>query len=225
MPKILIADDDPDILALLEYNLAKEGYEIITASNGKEAVEKAEFTLPDLIILDIMMPEMDGVAVCENLRSKKKFQATLIVFLTARTEDFTQIACYENGGDDYIMKPIAPRVFVSRINALLRRKHISNELENNVISIGDVTIDLEKFVVVKNGVDFSLAKKEFELLTLLISKPGKLFSREEIFNKVWGIDTVVSDRTIDVHIRKIREKIGNDYIRTVKGIGYKFEAA
>lgn len=225
MPKILIADDDPDILALLEYNLAKEGYEIITASNGKIAVEKAEQTLPDLIILDIMMPEMDGVAVCENLRSKKKFQATLIVFLTARTEDFTQIACYENGGDDYIMKPIAPRVFVSRINALLRRKNVSNELENNIISIGDVTIDLEKFVVVKNGTDFSLAKKEFELLTLLISKPGKLFSREEIFNKVWGIDTVVSDRTIDVHIRKIREKIGNDYIRTVKGIGYKFESA
>lgn len=223
MAKILIADDDLDILSLLEYNLNKEGHEVFTAPNGKIALDLAEEVIPDLIILDIMMPVMDGVAVCEKLRMKKKFQSTLIIFLTARTEDYTQIACYENGGDDFIMKPITPRVLVTRINALVRRQQMSNQLGNHQIRVADLTIDLEKFLVTKSGLEMTLAKKEFELLTLLVSKPGKLFSREEIFNKVWGIDTVVSDRTIDVHIRKIREKIGDEFIKTVKGIGYRFE--
>ncbi len=224
MTQILIADDDPDILDLLEYNLSKEGWEVHTASNGQEALDKAQDLNPDLVILDIMMPEYDGVEVCEKLRNKDKFKDTLIIFLTARTEDFTQIACYESGGDDYIVKPIKPKVLVSRLKAILRRK-VGRQYqdENNVITFGDLSIDIEQHEVKKEGETVTLAKKEFDLLVLLVSKPGKLFSREEIFNKVWGIDNAIGDRTIDVHIRKLRSKLGMSYIKTVKGVGYKLD--
>lgn len=224
MLKILIADDDPDILDLVEYNLSKEGYNVMTAKDGKEAFDKASTFNPDMVILDIMMPEMDGVEVCGKLRSLSQFSKTLIVFLTARNEDFTQIACYDNGGDDYIVKPVKPKVLVSRINAIFRRVLVSVSKDSEKIKIGDLEIDLDQYVVLRKGEKISLAKKEFELLVLLGSKVGKLFSREEIFNKVWGFDQVISDRTIDVHIRKLREKIGDSYIRTVKGVGYKLES-
>ena len=224
MTKILIADDDPDILDLLEYNLAKDGWDVHAASNGKQALSIAQDIDPDLIILDIMMPEYDGVEVCEKLRAKEQFKNTIIIFLTARTEDFTQIACYESGGDDYIVKPIKPKVLVSRLKAILRRQ-IGSQFkdENNLISFGDLNIDIEQHEVRKDGDTITLAKKEFDLLVLLVSKPGKLFTREEIFNKVWGIDNAIGDRTIDVHIRKLRSKLGICYIKTVKGVGYKLD--
>jgi two-component system alkaline phosphatase synthesis response regulator PhoP len=222
--KILIVDDEPDILEFLEYNLKREGFDTVTASNGEEAVALAERENPDLIILDIMMPVMDGVEVCRQLRAKPQFQHTVIAFLTAREEDYSQIAALDVGGDDYITKPIRPRVFVSRVKALLRRKgRDAREESPQRIEVGDLVIDKEKVVVQKGNETIELAKKEFELLSLLISKPGKVFSREEIFSKVWGADVIVGNRTIDVHIRKLREKIGSDYIKTIKGIGYKFE--
>lgn len=225
MIKILIADDDPSIIELLQYNLEKEGYAVSTANNGIEALTLAGEEIPDLIILDIMMPKLDGVEVCERLRSQSKFQNTLIVFLTARTEDFTQIACYENGGDDYIVKPIKPKVLLSRLKAILKRKINGNSNSKEAgLKFGDITIDIERYEVKKEGTPINLAKKEFELLLLLASKPGKLFTRDEIFNKIWGVDNVIGDRTIDVHIRKLREKIGNSYIKTLKGLGYKIEA-
>ncbi len=226
MTKILIADDDISILELLEYNLKREGYVIFTAKDGEEAIRVAKDEIPDLIILDIMMPKLDGVEVCEKLRADSTFENTLIVFLTARTEDFTQIACYENGGDDYIVKPIKPKVLASRLKAILKRK-ISSEYgssKSDEFTFGEISINIERFEVKKNGDALALAKKEFELLLLLSSKPGKLFTRDEIFNKVWGVDTAIGDRTIDVHIRKLREKIGDSYIKTVKGLGYKIEA-
>lgn len=226
MTKILIADDDISILELLEYNLKKEGYVIFTSKDGEEALRIAKQEVPDLIILDIMMPKLDGVEVCEKLRADNTFQNTLIVFLTARTEDFTQIACYENGGDDYIVKPIKPKVLASRLKAILKRK-ISSEYgggKSDSLTFGEISINIERFEVKKNDETIALAKKEFELLLLLASKPGKLFTRDEIFNKVWGVDTAIGDRTIDVHIRKLREKIGDSYIKTVKGLGYKIEA-
>lgn len=223
MVKILIADDDESILELIEFNLKTEGYEVITAINGDEALIRAQEHLPDLIILDVMMPGMDGVEVCERLRSKKMFHNTLILFLTARNEDFTQIACYESGGDDFIVKPIKPKVLISRIKGILRRQQHNVNQQETEITVGDLTVDIEQFEVHKKENRINLAKKEFELLTLLISKPGKLFTREEIFNKVWGFDQAISDRTIDVHIRKLREKIGNSYIKTIKGMGYKIE--
>jgi two-component system alkaline phosphatase synthesis response regulator PhoP len=223
--KILIVDDEPDILEFLEYNLRKEGFDVITASDGEEGIAAAERELPDLIILDIMMPKLDGVEVCRQLRAKPAFDKTVIAFLTAREEDYSQIAALENGGDDYITKPIRPRVFISRIKALLRRSDRTDlpQEENDRLRIGDLIVDRARVTVERNGESIELAKKEFELLNLLISKPGKVFSREEIFNKVWGADVIVGNRTIDVHIRKLREKIGDDYIRTIKGIGYKFE--
>lgn len=221
MIKILVADDDPQILDVLEYNLVSDGYEVYCASDGEEAFELAQKHLPKLIILDVMMPKMDGVEVCEALRSKKQFQDTVIMMLTARSEDFTQIACYDNGADDFIAKPIKPKVLLSRINAVLRR--YKTQTKRTQVSIGDVHIDLDKYKVTKAGNTIDMAKKEYELLVLLSSKLGKLFTREEIYNNVWGADQVVGDRTIDVHIRKIREKIGNEYIKTVKGIGYKVE--
>ncbi len=222
--RILIVDDEPDILEVLKFNLEKEGYEVFTSSNGEDGVELAGQIKPDLVILDIMMPKMDGVEVCRMLRKQPMFDQTVIAFLTARDEDYSQIAALDHGGDDYITKPIRPRVFVSRINALLRRsQRAEEEAVNNNLEIGDLIVDKERISVRKAGEEIELAKKEFELLLLLVSKPGKVFSREEIFNKVWGTDVIVGNRTIDVHIRKLREKIGDDYIKTVKGIGYKFE--
>lgn len=222
--KILVVDDEPDILEFLQYNLEKEGFSVVTASDGEAGIQMAEKENPDLIILDIMMPKMDGVEVCRVLRSRPQFAQTVIAFLTAREEDFSQIAALETGGDDYITKPIRPRVFLSRIRALLRRsERIEKEDTENIINIGDLAIDRDRILVQRGEETIELAKKEFELLNLLVSKPGKVFSREEIFNKVWGTDVIVGNRTIDVHIRKLREKIGDHYIKTIKGIGYKFE--
>ncbi len=225
--KILLVDDELDILEFIEYNLTKENYQVLTASNGYDAIKTAEKHNPHLIILDIMMPGLDGVEVCRELRSKTQFKDTIIAFLTARSEDYSQIAGFEVGGDDYITKPIRPRVLLSRVGALLRR--LSDSSTNTkgandvILKVGDLVIDKEKILVYKNDDAITLAKKEFELLCLLASKPGKVFSRDEIFNKVWGTEVIVGNRTIDVHIRKVREKIGDDYIRTIKGIGYKFE--
>ena len=222
--KILVVDDEPDILEFLRYNLEKEGYEVVTANNGEEGISKAEQEKPDLIILDIMMPIMDGVEVCRQLRSRPEFDRTVITFLTAREEDYSQIAALDVGGDDYITKPIRPRVFISRVKALLRRsERVEEMLEDEIINVGGLIIDKERVSVTRGEEVIALAKKEFELLQLLVSKPGKVFSREEIFNKVWGTDVIVGNRTIDVHIRKLREKIGDHYIKTIKGIGYKFE--
>ena len=222
--KILVVDDEPDILEFLQYNLEKEGFTVVTASDGEAGIQMAERENPDLIILDIMMPKMDGVEVCRVLRSRPQFAQTVIAFLTAREEDFSQIAALETGGDDYITKPIRPRVFLSRIRALLRRSERNDkEVVENITLIGDLAIDRDRILVQRGEEVIELAKKEFELLNLLVSKPGKVFSREEIFNKVWGTDVIVGNRTIDVHIRKLREKIGDHYIKTIKGIGYKFE--
>lgn len=224
--KILLVDDELDILEFIEYNLTKENYQVFTANNGYDAIKVAEKENPHLIILDIMMPGLDGVEVCRELRSKPQFKDTIIAFLTARSEDYSQIAGFEVGGDDYITKPIRPRVLVSRVGALLRRSgSYSSESDANeaILKVGNLVIDKEKVLVYKNDNAITLAKKEFELLCLLASKPGKVFSRDEIFSKVWGADVIVGNRTIDVHIRKVREKIGDDYIRTIKGIGYKFE--
>ncbi len=223
--KILIVDDEPDILEFLKYNLDKEEeFEVYTASDGEQGIKVAEEVRPTLIILDIMMPKMDGVEVCRHLRVKPEFEHTIITFLTARDEDYSQIAALDVGGDDYITKPIRPRVFLSRIKALLRRSgRIQDAEPSGIIKVADLAIDSERVNVTRGDEVIELAKKEFELLYLLVSKPGKVFSREEIFNKVWGTDVIVGNRTIDVHIRKLREKIGDHYIKTIKGIGYKFE--
>jgi len=222
--RILVVDDEPDILEFVKYNLQKEGFSVSTAENGLAGLEEARRVKPDLIILDIMMPEMDGVEVCRQLRSESLFDNTVVAFLTARDEDYSQIAALDVGGDDYITKPIRPRVLVSRVNALLRRagrKDADDDAET--ITAGDLTIDKEKILVLRGEERIELAKKEFELLSLLVSKPGKVFTREEIFNKIWGTDVIVGNRTIDVHIRKLREKLGSDYIKTIKGVGYKYE--
>lgn len=219
--KIILADDDEDILEVLKYNLDMEGFETHCVSNGLEVIPLAKKVNPDLIVLDIMMPGKDGVEVCEQLRGQRQFDNTSIMFLTARSEDFTQIACYDNGGDDFVVKPIKPKVLISRMKAVLRRR--KPEVTSGVIDLGALTIDPERFDVRKNGNEVKLAKKEYELLALLASKPGKLFRREEIFNHVWGVELMIGDRTIDVHIRKLREKIGDDFIKTVKGVGYKLD--
>ena len=222
--KILLVDDEPDILDFLRYNLQKEGFQVFTAGDGVEGLRKAEEVRPHLAILDIMMPKMDGVELCRQLRNRPELANILIVFLTARDEDYSQIAALDVGGDDYITKPIRPRVFMSRINALLRRFDRKDDPEaDQVIRVADLEIDRERVSVTRGEEVIELAKKEFELLSLLASKPGKVFTREEIFSKVWGADVIVGNRTIDVHIRKLREKIGDDYIKTIKGIGYKFE--
>jgi two-component system alkaline phosphatase synthesis response regulator PhoP len=218
--KVLIADDEPDILEILKYNLNKEGYQVITARDGDEALEKAKITQPDLIVLDIMMPKKNGVEVCEILRAQPNFKDTLILFLTALNDESTHIQGLETGADDYVSKPVSPKVFLSRVNALFRR---INKSENKIIQIGNLIIDPEKFVVQVDSNEVILAKKEFELLYLLASKPGRVFLRNEIMNQVWGNEVIVGDRTIDVHIRKIRQKLGIDCITTVKGVGYKFE--
>jgi len=217
--KILLVDDDEDILDLLEYNLVKEGYEVKTASNGKKAIEIASTFLPDLIILDVMMPEMDGIETCGEIRKIPSISGTVITFLTARGEDYSQIAGFDAGADDYITKPIKPKVLLSKIKGLLRRNVLESE---NQIDNSSIQIDREKYIIIQEGTEISLPKKEFELLSLLMSRPNNVFTREKIFASVWGDDIVVGDRTIDVHIRKLREKIGDDYIKTVKGVGYKF---
>ena len=217
--KILIADDEPDILEIIQYNLTKEGYEVITAKDGDEAVGKAKIVRPDLIILDIMMPKKNGVEVCEILRSQPSFKETLILFLTALSDEGSHVRGLETGADDYVTKPISPKVLISRVNALFRRV---NKEEDKTLTIENLTIDPSKFEVTVEGKDVTLAKKEFELLYLLASRPGRVFLRNEILNQVWGNEVIVGDRTIDVHIRKIRQKLGLDCITTVKGVGYKF---
>lgn len=225
-PKILVVDDEQDILDFIKYNLEKENFEVYTCVNSLEVQELAEKINPDLIILDIMMPDLDGVELCKQLRGSDEFKDTLIAFLTARGEDFSEIAALEAGGDDYIIKPIRPRTFISRVRALLRRSRNKNETKetNEIIEIADLVINKEKYVLTKAGEELSLAKKEFEILWLLLSRPGKVFSRQEIFRNIWDADVIVGQRTIDVHIRKLREKIGKHYIKTIKGIGYKFDA-
>lgn len=218
--KILIADDEPDILEILKYNLTAEGYEVITAKDGDEALDKARRTQPDLIVLDVMMPKKTGVEVCQILRAQPAFKESLIIFLTAVNDESTQVKGLETGADDYISKPVSPRVLLSRINALFRRV---NKTNTGILKIENITIDPERFMVQVDDKDISLAKKEFELLYLLAIKPGRVFLRNEILNHVWGHDVIVGDRTIDVHIRKIRQKLGIDCITTVKGVGYKFE--
>jgi two-component system alkaline phosphatase synthesis response regulator PhoP len=220
--KILLVDDEPDILEFISYNLLKEGFEVFTCNNGKEAIKIAQQERPTLIILDVMMPDLDGIETCRVIRDTPELKDVLIAFLTARNEDYSQIAGFDAGADDYINKPIKPRVLVSRVKALLRRKgaHVP---ENEIMEVSGFTIDREKYLIVKDGVNINLPKKEFELIALIASKPGKVFTREDILKTIWGEDVVVGDRTIDVHIRKLREKIGDAYIRTIKGVGYKFE--
>jgi len=220
--KILLVDDEPDIVEFLGYNLKKEGYTVFSASNGKDAIDIAKKEHPHLIILDVMMPDMDGIETCREIRDVKEIKDVLIAFLTARSEDYTQIAGFEVGADDYITKPIKPRVFISRVKALLRRLQ-SNASTETSVAFGDVRIDKEKHMIYKGDLEINLPKKEFKLFSLLSSKPGKVFTREYILEQVWGDEVVVGDRTIDVHIRKLREKIGEDYFKTVKGVGYKFD--
>lgn len=218
--KVLIADDEPDILEILQYNLQNEGYEVVIARDGDEALEKAKRSQPDLVVLDMMMPRKTGMEVCRLLRTLPAFQETLIIFLTAVSDDGTQVRGLETGADDYIAKPVSPKVFISRVNALFRRL---NKSGSKVLEMDALVIDPERFLVQVQGQDIVLAKKEFELLHLLAQKPGRVFLRNEILDQVWGNDVIVGDRTIDVHIRKIRQKLGIDCITTVKGVGYKFD--
>ena len=220
--KILVVDDEEDILEFLSYNLRAEGYDVIVADNGILAIELAKQQQPSLIILDVQMPDMDGITTCEKIREIPSLKETVVTFLTARSEDYSQIAGFEAGADDYITKPIRPKVLVSRVKALLKRRGITKDT-NAIIELGDILIDKEKHLTTYKGQQVIFAKKEFKLLKLLISKPGKVFTREEILEKVWGTDIIVGDRTIDVHIRKLREKLADHYIKTVKGVGYKFE--
>jgi two-component system alkaline phosphatase synthesis response regulator PhoP len=223
--KILLVDDEPDILEILSYNLSAEGYTISTASNGLEAVKIAKKQQPHLIIMDVMMPEMDGIEACEKIRNLPELKDTVITFLTARGEDYSQVAGFEAGADDYITKPIKPKVLVSKIKSLLRRLNdASSTVNSEVIHIGELTIDREAYKIISKGIEIVLPRKEFELLSLLASKPGKVFKRDEILDKVWGNEVVVGGRTIDVHIRKLREKIGDDSFKTIKGVGYKFQS-
>jgi two-component system alkaline phosphatase synthesis response regulator PhoP len=218
--KILIADDEPDILEIIQYNLEAEGFEVTTAKNGNEAIEKAKRILPDLIILDIMMPGKTGMEVCSILRQQPAFKNTLIIFLTALSDEGTEVKGLESGADDYLTKPVSPKILVSKVNALFRR---FSKDEPQVLKVGDLEIDREKYMINFKGNDIVLARKEFELLALLAGKPGKVFLRNEILNTIWGTEVIVGDRTIDVHIRKIRQKLDLDCISTVKGVGYKFE--
>jgi len=220
--RILLVDDEPDILEILSYNLSSEGYQVLTAKNGLEAVEKAKKKMPHLIVLDVMMPEMDGIEACEVIRNTRGLENTIITFLTARGEDYSQVAGFDAGADDYITKPIKPKVLVSKVKALLRRLKESNPVSDDILKVGDIEINREEYKVVDDGKVIILPRKEFELLSLLASKPDKVFKREVILDKVWGQEVVVGGRTIDVHIRKLREKIGDDHFKTVKGVGYKF---
>lgn len=221
--KILLVDDEPDILEILKYNLSSQGYQVYTAKNGAEGVEKAKKKNPHLIILDVMMPEMDGIEACEIIRNTKGLENTIITFLTARGEDYSQVAGFDAGADDYITKPIKPKVLLSKIKALLRRLKDDKSTEvEEVMKVGHIVINREEYKVLNKGKEIILPRKEFELLALLASKPNKVFKREVILDKVWGQEVVVGGRTIDVHIRKLREKIGDEHFKTVKGVGYKF---
>ncbi|NJB71131.1 two-component system alkaline phosphatase synthesis response regulator PhoP [Saonia flava] len=220
--KILLVDDEPDILEIVGYNLSSEGYDVFTAKNGVEAVAKAKKKNPHLIILDVMMPEMDGIEACEIIRNTSGLENTIITFLTARGEDYSQVAGFDAGADDYITKPIKPKVLVSKVKALLRRLKEDENKTEDITTVGNIVIDREEYKIVNDGKELILPRKEFELLALLTSKPSKVFKREVILDKVWGNEVVVGGRTIDVHIRKLREKIGDDHFKTVKGVGYKF---
>ncbi len=219
--KILLVDDEQDILEILSYNLEKEGYKVFTANNGNEGIAKAKEIIPDLILLDVMMPEKDGIETCQEMRQIKELQKTLIVFLSARAEEFSQLAGYDAGANDYIVKIIKPKVLISKVNALLQLSTQVSESQSKVLELGDLIIDKENFKVTKAGENLLLPKKEFDLLYLLASNSQKVFKREEILDKVWGNDVIVGERTIDVHIRRLREKLGDDSIQTLKGIGYK----
>lgn len=220
--KILLVDDEQDILEIVGYNLAQEGYQIVTAVNGKEAVQKAKKELPHLIIMDVMMPEMDGMEACEQIRKMPELSNVIVAFLTARSEDYSQVAGFEAGADDYIAKPIKPKVLVSKVKALLRRLKEEDAI-SDVLTVGNIEVNREEYKIIQDGKEIVLPRKEFELFYLLASKPGKVFKREEILDKVWGNEVVVGGRTIDVHIRKLREKIGDDLFKTIKGVGYKIE--
>ena len=220
--KILLVDDEPDILEIVGYNLENEGYQIFKASNGMEAVNKAEEIQPRLILLDVMMPEMDGIEACEKIREIDSLKDVIITFFTARSEDYSQLAGFDAGADDYITKPVKPKILISKVKSLLRRIKSDTSEINNVITVGDIIINREEYFVMKNRQKIILPRKEFELMALLTSKPEKVFKREVILERVWGNDVIVGGRTIDVHIRKLREKIGDDYFKTVKGVGYKF---
>ena len=221
--RILLVDDEPDILEIISYNLIQEGYQVITAEDGIEAIEQGRKEKPHLIILDVMMPEMDGIEACERLRKIPELQETVITFLTARSEDYSQMAGFDVGADDYITKPIKPKVLMSKVKALLRRFREDGNT-SNILDLGDIIINRDEYKILKNQEEILLPRKEFELLWLLASKPGKVFLREEIMEQVWGNEVIVGGRTIDVHIRKLREKIGEEYFKTIKGVGYKFEA-
>jgi two-component system alkaline phosphatase synthesis response regulator PhoP len=220
--KILLVDDEPDILEILSYNLSSQGYKVYTAKNGVEAIEKAKKKHPHLIILDVMMPEMDGIEACEIIRKTKGLEDTIIAFLTARNEDYSQVAGFDAGADDYITKPIKPKVLVSKVKSLLRRLKKGEDATDEILKVGKLVINREEYKVINDGEEMVLPRKEFELLALLASKPDKVFKREVILDKVWGQEVVVGGRTIDVHIRKLREKIGEDHFKTVKGVGYKY---
>ena len=219
--KILLVDDEPDIIEILRYNLTQEGYSVIAAKDGHSAIKKAEKEIPNLIIMDVMMPKMDGIEACGIIRQNPKFNDTIIMFLTARGEDYSHVAAYDAGADDYVTKPIKPKVFISKVKGLLRRLKKENNL-TSIIEIGKLIIDSDEYKVKVSDQSFSLPRKEFELLYLLASKPEKVFKREKIMQFIWGSEVVVGDRTIDVHMRKLREKIGDKYFKTVKGVGYKF---
>jgi two-component system alkaline phosphatase synthesis response regulator PhoP len=219
--KILLVDDEPDILEIIGYNLSAEGYQVITAENGLEGVKKAKKEKPHLIILDVMMPEMDGIEACEQIRSVSELSNTIITFLTARGEDYSQVAGFDAGADDYITKPIKPKVLVSKVKALLRRLK-EDDTDDGVLKIGNLIINRDEYKISIKGQELLLPRKEFELLSLLATKPNKVFKRDEILDKVWGNDVIVGGRTIDVHIRKLREKIGDKKFKTIKGVGYKF---
>ena len=222
---ILLVDDEPDILEIISYNLKAEGYKVKTASSGREGVEKAKKVRPDLILLDVMMPEMDGIEACEQIRKTPGLEHTIIAFLTARGEDYSQVAGFDVGADDYIAKPVKPKVLTSRLKALLRRRPLEPATSEERTTLGDMVIDIERYHIEIKGKVVDLPRKEFELLGLLASKPGKVFTRDEIMDRIWGTQVIVGGRTIDVHIRKLREKIGDERIKTIKGVGYKFEVS
>jgi two-component system alkaline phosphatase synthesis response regulator PhoP len=221
--KILLVDDEPDILEIVGYNLSQEGYQIVTAENGKEAIAKAKKEHPQLIIMDVMMPEMDGMEATEAIRKLPELKDVIITFLTARSEDYSQVAGFDAGADDYITKPIKPKLLVSKVKALLRRLKDDDGKNSETLNVGGIEINREEYKIIKENKEIVLPRKEFELFYLLASKPGKVFKRDEILDKVWGNEVIVGGRTIDVHIRKLREKIGDDYFKTIKGVGYKFE--